>query len=168
MSAKTTESTHPTQTPFFVLVTLNWSKSGESMPMVWTFLLIQLPMLESMRCAASGAWGIGSDSRVCFKLPDLKLGTANAASCDPRLADTLLGTATSATGYSGVLNGRFKGGHITREYGNPARDIHAVQPEMTQSSYMGEALPFDCLPSAGAAVGLHLRCMLEAALAFVG
>ena len=100
------------------------------------------------------------------KLPDLNLGTADGASCDPALAQELLRIAQSAPGYTAVLNGRFKGGHITRHYGDPARNIHAVQLEMTQCSYMQEALPFDYLPDVAAGVQPHLRKMLEAALAF--
>lgn len=101
------------------------------------------------------------------KLPDLNLGTADGKSCDLALAATLQGIATSAPGYTGVLNGRFKGGHITRQYGNPAGGVHAVQLEMTQSSYMQEALPFDYLPEVAAGVKPHVRRMLEAVLAFV-
>jgi N-formylglutamate deformylase len=101
------------------------------------------------------------------KLPDLNLGTANGASCDPALARTLLDIAASAAGYTGVLNGRFKGGYITRQYGNPAHGVHAVQLEMTQSSYMREFLPFEYLPGVAAAVQPHVRRMLEAVLAFV-
>ena len=46
-----------------------------------------------------------------------------------------------------VLNGRFTGGYITRHYGQPAQGFHAVQMEMTQSSYMQESMPFDYLPA---------------------
>ena len=99
-------------------------------------------------------------------LPDLNLGTANGASCDPALADALLAIARSAPGYTGVLNGRFTGGHITRHYGQPAQNIHAVQLEMTQCSYMQEAMPFAYLPERAARVQPHLRRMLETALAF--
>ena len=101
------------------------------------------------------------------KLPDLNLGTANGASCDPALAQTLLGIANAAPGYTGVLNGRFKGGYITRHYGQPAQGVHAVQLEMTQCSYMQEALPFDYLPEVAAGVQPHVRRMLEAVLDFV-
>jgi N-formylglutamate deformylase len=101
------------------------------------------------------------------KLPDLNLGSANGASCAPELAQVLLGIATSAPNHTGVLNGRFKGGHITRAYGDPSRGIHAVQLEMTQSSYMQEALPFDYLPEVAAGVQPQVRRMLEAAVAFV-
>ena len=100
------------------------------------------------------------------KLPDLNLGTGKGTSCDPALAATLLDIAESATGYTGVLNGRFTGGYITRHHGNPAQNVHAVQLEMTQSSYMQEQLPFDYLPEVAAGVQPHLKRMLEAALAF--
>jgi N-formylglutamate deformylase len=100
------------------------------------------------------------------KLPDLNLGTGKGISCDPALAQTLRGIAESAAGYTGVLNGRFTGGYITRNYGNPAQNVHAVQLEMTQSSYMQEKLPFDYLPEVAAGVQPHVRRMIEAVLAF--
>ena len=100
------------------------------------------------------------------KLPDLNLGTANGASCDPALANELLAIAQSASGYSAVLNGRFQGGHITRHYGQPHDNIHAVQLEMTQCSYMQEAMPFDYLPERAVGVQPHLRRMIEAVLGF--
>jgi N-formylglutamate deformylase len=40
-----------------------------------------------------------------------------------------------------VLDGRFKGGHITREHGRPANGVHAVQLEMCWRAYMEEAPP---------------------------
>jgi N-formylglutamate deformylase len=101
------------------------------------------------------------------KLPDLNLGTANGASCDAALGAALLGIARDAAGYTAVLNGRFTGGYITRQYGNPAGGVHAVQLEMTQSSYMQEALPFDYLPEVAAGVQPHVRRMLTEVLAFV-
>lgn len=100
------------------------------------------------------------------KLPDLNLGTANGTSCDPRLAEQLLAIARQADGYDSVLNGRFKGGHITRQYGQPSQRIHAVQLEMTQSSYMEEALPFSYLPEHAAKIQPTLRKMLQAMLDF--
>lgn len=100
------------------------------------------------------------------KLPDLNLGTGQGTSCDPALAEALLAIAKSAQGYTSVLNGRFTGGYITRHYGEPARDIHAVQLEMTQCSYMQEALPFDYLPEVARGVQPHLQRMVLAALEF--
>ena len=101
------------------------------------------------------------------RLTDLNLGTANGASCSPVLAEQLLVIGQSAQGYTAVLNGRFKGGHITRQYGNPEQGIHAVQLEMTQSSYMQESWPFDYLSEVAAGVQPHVRRMLEAVLSFV-
>lgn len=100
------------------------------------------------------------------KLPDLNFGTANGASCDPGLAQTLLAIGKAATGYSAVLNGRYTGGYITRQYGRPAQGIHAVQLEMTQCSYMQESLPFDYVPERAIGVQPHLRRMISASLAF--
>jgi len=76
------------------------------------------------------------------RLPDFNLGTFNGASCDAELAQRLEATCAAATDYSHVLNGRFKGGHITRHYGDPANNIHAVQLELAQSTYMEEFVPF--------------------------
>ncbi|MDG9881500.1 N-formylglutamate deformylase [Pseudomonas putida CSV86] len=76
------------------------------------------------------------------KLPDFNLGTFNGASCDAELAERLKAVCAGALGYTHVLNGRFKGGHITRHYGDPAQDIHAVQLELAQSTYMEEVEPF--------------------------
>src|SRR5688572_19447979 len=63
------------------------------------------------------------------RLPDLNLGTADGASCDPALGRALIAAAGKHAAYTSVLNGRFKGGYITRRYGDPARDVHAVQLE---------------------------------------
>jgi len=100
------------------------------------------------------------------RLPDFNLGTADGASCDPALARELLAIGMVVPGHSAVLNGRFKGGYITRHYGDPGRNVHAVQLEMTQASYMQEALPFGYLPEIAMNVQPHLRRMLEACLAF--
>lgn len=100
------------------------------------------------------------------RLPDLNLGTADGASCDPALAAALLARAQQASEYTAVLNGRFKGGHITRQHGRPQDGVHAVQLEMTQCSYMQEVLPFDYLPDRAEAVRPVLRGLLETALAW--
>ncbi len=101
------------------------------------------------------------------RLADLNLGTAVGASCDAGLPARLLAIGQQAPGYTAVLNGRFKGGHITRFYGQPAQGIHAIQLEMTQSCYMQEAWPFDYLPQTAAGVQPTVRRMLQEVLAFV-
>lgn len=101
------------------------------------------------------------------RLPDLNLGTADGASCAPVLADRLLQIGREASGYSAVLNGRFKGGHITRHHGAPSKGVHAIQLEMAQCTYMNESHPFAYRPDLAARIVPHLRRMLEAALNFV-
>ena len=70
-------------------------------------------------------------------LPEMNLGTNDGASCDPHLQHTVYRVAKGSD-YSVVLNGRFKGGFITRNYGNPKNSIHAMQLELAQRSYMDE------------------------------
>jgi N-formylglutamate deformylase len=72
------------------------------------------------------------------KLPDLNLGTADGSSCDPALSRALVEVLQQAGQFSSICNGRFKGGAITRHYGNPAGAVHAVQMEIAQSCYMSE------------------------------
>ncbi|MDP9565564.1 UNVERIFIED_ORG: formiminoglutamase [Kosakonia oryzae] len=72
------------------------------------------------------------------KLPDLNFGTADGASCAPELSRALLDCCEAFPHYSKVLNGRFKGGYITRHYGAPQQNIHAVQLEVAQCCYMDE------------------------------
>ena len=55
-------------------------------------------------------------------LPDLNFGTADGESCAPGLERRGGAAWPQAHGrYSIAVNGRFKGGHITRRYGQPAR-----------------------------------------------
>ena len=97
------------------------------------------------------------------KLPDLNFGTADGASCDGALTDLVTGLARAGDRFTVAVNGRFKGGHITRRYGNPAGGVHAIQLEMCQSTYMNESFPFDYRPDLAAQVQPVLRDMLQAA-----
>lgn len=75
------------------------------------------------------------------KLPDLNLGTADGQAAPEELAIKLIRYCKKST-YSYVLNGRFKGGYITRHYGNPLKNVYAVQLELAQSIYMQESFPY--------------------------
>ncbi|MBE9557725.1 MAG: N-formylglutamate deformylase [Proteobacteria bacterium] len=97
-------------------------------------------------------------------LPDLNIGTANGASCDPDMARRVLQAAESAQGYSAVLNGRFKGGYITRRYGQPDDDIHAIQLELSQRTYMEESSPFTFREELAEGVRPVIKSMLTAML----
>jgi N-formylglutamate deformylase len=99
-------------------------------------------------------------------LPALNFGTADGASCDTALADAVMHCARSDGRYSNVLNGRFKGGYITRHYGAPQRGVHAIQLEMAQHTYMHETPPFDYAPIPAAQIQPVLRTFIAAALAF--
>lgn len=80
------------------------------------------------------------------KLPDLNFGTNDGATCSPSIMTAVLRQLTELEhphNFSYVLNGRFKGGYITRHYGKPEQGIHAIQLEMCQSLYMNEEVPFD-------------------------
>ncbi len=70
-------------------------------------------------------------------LPDMSIGTNDGASCDPYRQRAVYQVAKRSD-YSVVLNGRFKGGYITRNYGNPENNVHAIQLELAQRSYMDE------------------------------
>jgi N-formylglutamate amidohydrolase len=77
------------------------------------------------------------------KLPDLNLGTANAESCAPEVGYAIA-EVIRASEFSSIINGRFVGGYITRHYGKPAKNVHAVQMEIGQASYMDkEAREYD-------------------------
>ena len=73
-------------------------------------------------------------------LPDLNLGTFDGASAAAGAAARVM-EAMEGQGFSTVLNGRFKGGHITRHYGAPADRVHVLQLEMAWRSYIDEARP---------------------------
>ncbi|MFU4073441.1 N-formylglutamate deformylase [Pseudomonas aeruginosa] len=100
------------------------------------------------------------------RLPDFNLGTNAGASCDPALAARLEAVCAAAEGYSHVLNGRFKGGHITRHYGQPEQHVHAVQLELAQCTYMDEQAPFAYRADLAEATRAVIRELLESLLAW--
>lgn len=72
------------------------------------------------------------------RLPDFNLGTAGGTSCSAALQARLESVLASQDRHDFVVNGRFKGGYITRRYGDPAQNIQAVQLEISQRIYMDE------------------------------
>ncbi|WP_411704667.1 N-formylglutamate deformylase [Edaphovirga cremea] len=80
------------------------------------------------------------------RLPDLNIGTNGGASCAPQLEAQIIASCAAQNTFSYVVNGRFKGGYITREYGKPALEQHAIQLELAQKNYMQEEIPFDYQP----------------------
>ncbi|HMO46185.1 MAG TPA: N-formylglutamate deformylase [Rubrivivax sp.] len=98
------------------------------------------------------------------RLPDLNLGTAGGASCAPSLRQALSGVLRAQSDYSVAIDGRFKGGHITRHYGRPRDSIHAVQLEQCWSSYMRETPPYTWDAEHAARVQPLLRRLLQTML----
>lgn len=70
------------------------------------------------------------------ELPDLNFGTDKGRACTASITDPLLDVMKEYPDYTCVLDGRFKGGYITRHYGNPEENIHAVQLELNQRTYL--------------------------------
>ncbi|MCB1497014.1 MAG: N-formylglutamate deformylase [Bauldia sp.] len=70
-------------------------------------------------------------------LPNFNIGTNGGASCDARLSDAIA-SVCAVSPYSVVVDGRFKGGWITRHYGRPSDGVHAVQMELACRGYMDE------------------------------
>jgi N-formylglutamate deformylase len=95
------------------------------------------------------------------RLPDLNFGTADGRSCAPEILQAVVDVAAQGP-FSHVVNGRFKGGHITRHYGTPAQQVHAIQLEMSQLLYMREEAPFSYEPAKAQTVQPLLQRMLEA------
>ena len=106
------------------------------------------------------------------ELPVFNIGTYDGRSCATGLARSIESICASS-GRPVVVNGRFKGGYITRHYGEPARGIHAVQMELACRAYLDEP-PQLAEPSwpprydreRAAAVRATLRQVLEACLEF--
>lgn len=70
------------------------------------------------------------------RLPDFNFGTSEGKSCSSELI--ALVEDIDFKPYSAITNGRFKGGYITRHYGHPENNIHAIQLELSQRTYLDE------------------------------
>jgi N-formylglutamate deformylase len=107
------------------------------------------------------------------ELPNLNIGTNSGLSCDPVLARAVE-AACDAGPFSRVTNGRFKGGWITRHYGQPDQGVHAVQMELACRGYMDdpeapptpEAWPAPYYPEQAAPMRAVLSDVLNACLSF--
>ena len=127
------------------------------------------------------------------RLPDLNFGTNDGRACDPALLEAVLAPLKQAPGrpelappprgagwaqpgpggaqrseaskgFSHVVDGRFKGGYITRHYGRPADGVHAVQMEMCWRCYLDENAPATWDAGRAAPAEALLRELVQAML----
>ncbi len=96
------------------------------------------------------------------RLPDLNLGTVGGGACAPSLREAAATVLASAAGFTHVVDGRFKGGWITRHHGRPDAGVHALQLEVAQSCYMDEAPPYPWDPARAAALVAVLERLAQA------
>ncbi|MFL4469201.1 N-formylglutamate deformylase [Tateyamaria armeniaca] len=104
-------------------------------------------------------------SRIPFlfdgTLPDFNIGTDRGKTCAPEIEQAVNDICKTASGYTCVLNGRFKGGWTTRHYGRPADNVHAIQLELAQSTYLeAEHAPWTYDPTKADALRHHLTRIL--------
>ncbi len=71
------------------------------------------------------------------ELPVFNLGTNSGASCCRELRETVA-ALLRASGQTSAVDGRFKGGWITRAYGRPGEGVEALQLELACRAYMDE------------------------------
>jgi N-formylglutamate deformylase len=95
------------------------------------------------------------------RLPHMNLGTVGGTSCDPSLRHALAAVLAAQSDYSHVVDGRFRGGHITRHFARPSEGVHTVQLEMCWRAYMDESPPCRWHDERAAAVTPLLRRLLQ-------
>lgn len=98
------------------------------------------------------------------ELPQFNIGSFDGQSCAARLTAAV----SAKCDESKVINGRFKGGWITRHYGAPTRGIHAIQMELAMRGYIDEAGPWPPLwnEQRAGALQIRLREIIAACLTF--
>lgn len=98
------------------------------------------------------------------QLPHMNLGTVGGHSCSASLRAALVSQLNSQSDYTHIVDGRFKGGHITRHYGRPDEGVHTVQLEMCWRAYMEETPPLQWHEGRAAAVTPLLQKLVQAML----
>lgn len=98
-------------------------------------------------------------------LPQFNIGSFGGLSCASALTEAM---ARDCDPDSHVVNGRFKGGWITRHYGAPQHNIHAVQMELAIRGYGNEdgVWPPAWDPALAAPLQAKLHTILNTCLSF--
>jgi formiminoglutamase len=95
------------------------------------------------------------------KLPDLNIGTNSGVTCGAEI-EKAVGDICAQSGFTYVVNGRFRGGWTTRHYGRPQEGVHAIQMEIAQSAYLeSEDAPFAYSEAKAATLRGVLKEILE-------
>ncbi len=95
-------------------------------------------------------------------LPDLNIGTDNGSTCASGIESAVLEICEGASGYTAVLNGRFRGGWTVRHHGDPQNSVHAIQMELAQSTYLEtEEPPWDVSIPKRDRLRVHLSTLLK-------
>jgi len=71
-------------------------------------------------------------------LPNFNIGTNDGRSCSAEIAGRVTKICQADQKFTSVVNGRFKGGWITRHHGRHEQGIHAIQMEIACRGYMQE------------------------------
>lgn len=98
------------------------------------------------------------------RLPDLNFGTNDGTACMLDLINPVVRIADHQSTFSHVLNGRFKGGYITRRYGSPSHGVSAIQLELSQSTYMQPYPTFEYQETLASKIQPLLRTFFETLL----
>ncbi len=96
-------------------------------------------------------------------LPAINIGTADGETCAAHRQQRIEAILTAQGDYDYVVNGRFRGGYITRHYGRPADGVDAIQLELAQANYMDEE-SFQYLPERAKPTQALIRLLLETLL----
>ena len=97
-------------------------------------------------------------------LPTLNLGT-NSGESAAHSVEAAAVAAMAGHPFTQIVNGRFKGGWITRHYGRPHSRVHALQMEIALSAYLTEeAAPWTFDAPKAALLQTALSATIEAAL----
>jgi len=95
------------------------------------------------------------------RLPDLNFGTNDGQTMAPRLIALLDDWRAGLTAFSHVRDGRFKGGYTTRHYGRPDDNVHALQIEIVQDTYLDTSNPHLYDPAKAAPLSDTLHGLVE-------
>ncbi|ESQ81633.1 hypothetical protein AEAC466_20880 [Asticcacaulis sp. AC466] len=99
------------------------------------------------------------------RLPDLNFGTNGGITLRGATLSALADWRGRVTGYSHVLDGRFKGGYTTRHYGALFPEAQVLQIEIVQDTYLDSGTPHLYDARIAEPLSLTLRPLVESLVA---